>query len=307
MPVNLYEQSAFSGQPIMLYEFIRTSGATTVRWHYTNADRDIKYNTNTYLAVPISDGGIRLSSEAASTEFNVTMPIQSDFCTSFRLAGAVPSDSVYLRVRRSHAGEVVGIDGDAPEIVNDALVVWVGTVNGITQIDELQGRVSCAMLSASLKRGGLRYGYQKNCPHVLYAPNSCKVDKELFRVTGVVTAIDGFTVSADEFAIQPDGWFNGGFIEYALPDGLMERRMITLHTTTDVTLISFPAGLVVGATVAVFPGCDRTVDTCVAKFNNLANYGGFPHSPGRNPFDGQPLFDWWFVPLLALASLAEWL
>jgi len=31
-------------------------------------------------------------------------------------------------------------------------------------------------------------------------------------------------------------------------------------------------------------GCDHSVSTCAARFDNLANYGGFPFIPTKNPF-----------------------
>ncbi|PQO22067.1 hypothetical protein C2I36_15045 [Rhodobacteraceae bacterium WD3A24] len=36
-------------------------------------------------------------------------------------------------------------------------------------------------------------------------------------------------------------------------------------------------------------GCDLRRDTCEAKFNNLANFGGFPNIPGINPFGGSSI------------------
>jgi uncharacterized phage protein (TIGR02218 family) len=217
------------------------------------------------------------------------MPIAESFCDQFRLSGAVPSDTVWLRVRRLHASQLEDFDG-AAAMPQDALVVWIGTVNGITQIDDLTATVSCAMLAASFKRGGLRYGYEQNCPHVLYSPLTCKVDKEAFRVSGVVTSIDKLTVSVAEFGAYPDGWFAGGFIEYFLPSGMLERRMVLTHTGGTVTLVGLPVGMQVGDVISGFPGCDLTVDTCLNKFNNLDNMGGLPHMPGRNPFDGNPVF-----------------
>lgn len=47
-----------------------------------------------------------------------------------------------------------------------------------------------------------------------------------------------------------------------------------------------------GAAIAFAPqveiarGCDLRRDTCAGKFDNLANFGGFPDIPGRNPFGG---------------------
>jgi uncharacterized phage protein (TIGR02218 family) len=307
MPVNLYEIHPFSGRPFQLYEFIRTSNGIDYFWRYNSSDRNVWYSNVMWKAVPIIDSGVRLSGEALSTDLEVTMPINEEFCEQFRLSGSVPSDTVWLRIRRVHAGDLNYDNPDEPTLVTDALLIWNGTVNGINQIGELEARVRCSMLSASLRRGGLRYGYQKNCPHVLYASNTCKVDREPFKIFGGVTAISGNIISVDEFGLVDEGYFNGGFLEYTLPSGMMERRMILTHSGTDVVIMGLPVGMAVTDTISAFPGCDRTVDTCVDKFNNLANFGGFPHSPGRNPFDGNPVFDWWFVPLLSLSSLAEFL
>jgi uncharacterized phage protein (TIGR02218 family) len=290
MAVSSYEVHPFSGRPVYLYEFLRTSNGTDYYWRYNNSDRDLWYNLTPWKAVPISHDGIRISPEAASTDLTLTMPIAEAFCDQFRLSGATPSDTVWLRVRRVHASDIEDLDGETPTVQGDALVEWIGTVNGIAQIGELEAQVGCSMLSASFRRGGLRYGYQQNCPHVLYAPHTCKVDKELFRVSGEVTDIDKLTVSVEEFAAQPAGWFAGGFIEYFLPSGILERRMVLSHTGSAVGLVGIPVGMLVGDTISAFPGCNLTVDTCLAKFNNLDNMGGFPHTPGRNPFDGNPVF-----------------
>jgi hypothetical protein len=40
--------------------------------------------------------------------------------------------------------------------------------------------------------------------------------------------------------------------------------------------------------VTVWPGCDRSFDTCVNKFGNAANYGGFPYIPLNNPVTKVP-------------------
>lgn len=290
MPVNRYETHPFSGRPFQLYEFLRTSNGTDFYWRYNSSDRDIWYNNARWKAVPIIDNGVRLSGEAQSTDLEVTMPINEEFCEQFRLSGSVPSDTVWLRIRRLHVGDVDFSDPAQPTVVGDALVIWIGTINGITQTGELEAKVRCSMLSASLRRGGLRYGYQKNCPHVLYAPNTCKANKEDFRVTGEVTAIDGNQITVAEFGAQDEGWFNGGWVEWTQPSGMVERRMILTSTGSDIFIMGLPVEMAVGDTISAFAGCDRTIDTCVNKFDNLENYGGFPHSPGRNPFDGNPVF-----------------
>jgi uncharacterized protein len=291
MATTTYELTDYAGRPLLLYEFYRNSGDVDFFWRYNTSDRDLKYQGNLYKAVPISDSGVRLSSDSSSTDLTVTMPIAEDFCDQFRLSGAVPSDTVWLRIRRAHAGDIagLGVGADTP-VIGDALITWIGTVNGVTQTDQLTASVTCSMLSASFKRGGLRYGYQRNCPHVLYAPNTCKVSAAEFRLAGPVMDVNGVVVQVAAFAEKPDGWLAGGYLEYYVPSGMLERRMILYHTGNVVQLVGLAAGMAVGDMVGAYAGCDLTIDTCVNKFNNLDNYGGFPHTPGRNPFDGNPVF-----------------
>lgn len=288
MAFETSELSGYEGQPIQLYEFLRTSGGTDYFWRYNTSDRDMLYSGNTFKAVPINDSGFRFNTEASSTDLDVTMPIAEEFCQNFRLAGTMPSDTVWLRIYRVHVGDISDIDTNP--VVNDLRMVWMGTVNGITQLDDLTARVTCAMVAASFRRGGLRYGYQRSCPHVLYAPLTCKVNREDHRLDGTIEAIDGNILQSAGFAFEDDGWWDGGFIEYELPSGMIERRMVLSHIGDTIYIMGFPAGMSVGSTYAIFPGCDRTIDTCIVKFDNLLNNGGFPHTPGRNPFDGMPVF-----------------
>lgn len=284
------EESVYLGQPLELYEFaLESAGGTTLYWRYNTSDRGLTYSGNFYKAVTIANDGARLSGEAVSTEYRVTMPVAEDFVQRFRLQGTTPSAPTFLRVRRAHGPDIAGLNGPTPTVTS-AVIVWIGTVSGVTQIDEISARVSAYMLPASFRRGGLRYGYQRNCPHVLYAPNTCRVDKAAFRTMGTITTIDGVTVTATAFDALDDGWFDGGIFEYALTDGSMERRMILVHTGGSLRLAGTPAGLVVGQTAHAYPGCDLRVGTCIDKFDNQLNFGGFTGLPGRNPFDGQPLF-----------------
>ena len=37
-----------------------------------------------------------------------------------------------------------------------------------------------------------------------------------------------------------------------------------------------------GDAFTIRPGCDKTFQTCQAKFDNALNFRGFPHVPGNN-------------------------
>jgi hypothetical protein len=49
-------------------------------------------------------------------------------------------------------------------------------------------------------------------------------------------------------------------------------------------MLGLTDGMTVGDAVAIYPGCDRTPNTCQSKFNNLANDGSFSFMPGQTPF-----------------------
>lgn len=50
-----------------------------------------------------------------------------------------------------------------------------------------------------------------------------------------------------------------------------------------VTLfMPMPFAVEIGDTVALQVGCDKLLTTCIEKFDNLLNFGGFPHFPGND-------------------------
>ena len=43
-----------------------------------------------------------------------------------------------------------------------------------------------------------------------------------------------------------------------------------------------PNNIAAGDTFNAVAGCDKTFETCVAKFNNAVNFRGEPHVPGMD-------------------------
>lgn len=283
MAFNPYEDSDFQGRPISLYEFSRTSegGAETVYFRYNSSENDIHHPTlGSFTAIPISDDGVRESGETTSSDFQVTLPVESPVVEMLRASGAVPSDVIYLTVWRIHF--------DDPDL--EPRVYWKGTVTGSTQADEIGVRITAATLVSSFRRGGLRLAWGPQCPYSVYDPHTCKVDKELFKTTAVLGSVDGIAVDSATFATKPVGWFSGGYIEYLLSSGIIERRLVVNHNGSSLTLNDSPIGLTAGMTVQAYAGDDKAITTCRDKFNNLPNYGGFVHIPSRSPYDGSPVY-----------------
>jgi uncharacterized phage protein (TIGR02218 family) len=265
------ELSTQDGQPILLYEFQR--GALT--WRYCTADRDIEYSGETYAAVAISDRGVEQGGDTSSSNFEVTLPPDTEVAMLYRTTP--PSDRVWLRVRRLHYGET------------EAPIIWVGTVAQASQPDDASMVLTLQSVVAQLRTNGVRLPWGRTCPHVLY-DTQCRANKAFHAVLMTVTGLSGNTVQVADVMDLSDGWFSGGFLEWTVGSGTYERRMIAAHAGNLLQLLGTTDGLTFGQEITAYPGCDRLLATCEAKFDNLLNYGGFPMMPGTSPFDGTSVF-----------------
>ncbi len=265
------ETSLASGQPIRLYEFQRG----LIRFRYTNADRAIEFQTQTFDPVAIRDNGIGQGGEPNEEILVITGPHDLAVARLFR--GVPPADEVAIIVRDTHFGET------------EAPIRFIGGIEGVNWPTESQCEIRCQSLGASMLRPGLRLGWERGCPHSLYDHN-CNVNRDLFETTATIQSMDGLTISSGAFDAFANDYFPGGYVEWSIGLGETDRRGIIAQADETLTLLGGTQGLEVGMEVTAYPGCPRTAAICNSRFNNLPNYGGFPHIPGKSPFDGDPVF-----------------
>lgn len=271
MSYDFVERSNHSAAPATLYAF--TLG--TAEWLYTNVDEEVVVDAKTYLPLAISDSGQVQSGDIRNDDMSVTLPKNTPLVDLFK--GTPPSEGVWLTVRRQNRGET------------DAPVVWVGWISNVKLVSASSADVLCRMLTSTLDRNGLRLSWSRGCPHALY-DTGCKVDKALYANDIEVEVLTGTTIASSDLDPVADNYLAGGFIEWEIVGGVMERRPIESNADGVLKLLGTTDGIEVGDVLTVYPGCDRTTSTCESKFNNLLNYGGFPHMPGKSPFDGDPVF-----------------
>jgi len=265
------ESSLAFGEPVRLYLFSRASQ----NWGFNSSDRDIEFEGVLYKSEAITDTGERQTGQPDAQSFEVTVPADNPVAQLYR--GAAPSAEVMLTVRDMHFAD------------QDPLVAWIGSIFSVRWPALDRAKITCESLAATLQNPGLRLSWSLNCPHALYG-RGCLVEKDNFRFAGTISSLDGVTLEIPELADQEDGFFTGGFIEWSIGPALVERRTVEAHTGTSARLLGGTAGLTAGTAVDMFPGCPRTAQVCNDRFDNLDNYGGHPHLPGRSPFDGNPVF-----------------
>jgi len=266
MTYNAAESSVYSGEPVELYKAVRG----TARFLYTSASYAITYNGETYQPVSIERPEIEQNREINRSNIPVTVPRDLDVADQFRLYP--PADVVSMTVFRGHPSD------------GEFVAIWAGRILSVAWLG-IRAEMTCEPIFSSLRRTGLRRKYGAMCPHVLYGV-ACGVNQLSHQLTGPVTVIGSGTLDITGLSGFADDYFTGGFVRFYTQTGLGDTRFITAHTGGQITI---PVGfleLSVGDSVDVFPGCNRTMNDCESKFNNLDNYGGNPYRPDVNPFGG---------------------
>ena len=124
--------------------------------------------------------------------------------------------------------------------------------------------------------------YQRTCDAKL-GDARCKFVITPVSVTVVAVSGNIVTIGATS---EPNDWFSLG----KLVDATGAEHKIKTHSGTRILLWEtpvLPPG--VGTTVVLTPGCRQTIEVCNAKFNNFANFRGFPHVPGNDAQMSYPI------------------
>lgn len=266
MTYTASESSAHDGHPVELYRF--ALGAR--RWTFTAGQVAESYQSDAYTPASLKRSSIEQGNEINRAMMEITLSRGNPLAGLF--IASPPEGVVSVTVYRYHASDPL----------RETIVLWKGRVGG-ARLSGAELILKCEPVATSLKRTGLRARYSLICRHALYS-SGCAALKESFRVDGTVSSVSGTTVQIAAAASPPDGYFVAGML--ATNDG---QRMIIGHAGTQLTLVAPMPALVVGMAVRLYAGCDHATATCRSRFNNLANYGGFPFIPNKNPFSGDAI------------------
>jgi hypothetical protein len=120
----------------------------------------------------------------------------------------------------------------------------------------------------------------------------CNVVKDDHKSVYTTSVVSGTSIASPSLTAHPDQFFAGGYAEWIhVTTGYKEMRMIlSSYADGHLVLSSVPVGLVPGASITLYPGCDHLSTTCDTKYANSENYGGMESIPKKNPFGGTTLY-----------------
>lgn len=268
-------------RPAELYLFVQGEKV----WHFTSADEQVVHAGSTYVPATIGRGAMEAGSDINKANLLVKVPRDSE---------------VGLSHLTFTVDIVTSITLFRPDPTNPTtyMTFWKGRVAG-AKVTGSEITLTCESIMTSMRRAGLRARFTRNCRHAVYH-RGCGLDPEAFAVPSYATAVSGSVVTVPNAALQPNGWYLGGMLGFG-----NAVRLITSHAG-DQLVISRPIdGLAAailaagygrsygsfygGASVKIYPGCDRSESTCNTKFDNLDNNGAFSRIPLKNPFGGSSI------------------
>ncbi|MCB1501356.1 MAG: DUF2163 domain-containing protein [Bauldia sp.] len=100
-------------------------------------------------------------------------------------------------------------------------------------------------------------------------------------------------VAADQIIIttaRPSGFFTFGKATFLTGANAGASNEVLLHDQQTIRFfVPMTRPIAVGDTVRLVTGCDKTPETCHAKFGNILNFRGEPHIPGNDKVFSYPV------------------
>jgi uncharacterized phage protein (TIGR02218 family) len=264
---NQYEKSVEDSRPVELITL--TVGGDVTR--ICSAEDDITVGGVTYTAHPLERDDLKVEDGERNA---LKLTVSADLAFVANYVSNVPAAEATVQIYRLQRA-----DG-TEEVVS----LYRGYVSNVkfTQAGRV-AELAINPMRKMAKRPAPRCKYSGQCNNVLY-DDLCGVtagDPSYTHSTGTVSSITGFVYEVSGAAAFGDGFFAGGTLENAAGG---EARMVIAHTGNNLTVTLPLETVAVGDLVTVRAGCGHTVTDCHSKFNNLANFGGFPFVPSNNPF-----------------------
>ena len=272
-----------------------TQKVTTIAWCWLIERLDGVKLGFTSFDLPLPIGGISYepttgfapSADSTSEGFE-----QND---SQSLAGILSSDQISDRDLLAHKYhyakitcfqcDVTDLPASLADLPPKYLEVYQGFLGKVTQSDRgfsIEVRKIDYLLETEIGKTT-----SKKCGHQL-GDSNCKINLSNYTQNSAISSIN----SNFDFIINgnyADGIFNRGWIKFTAGANAGLTRDISYNNGGQiVTFQPFPHQINIGDSVEVVQGCDKTLYTCVTKFQNLVNGDHEPHIPTTDQAQNNP-------------------
>lgn len=239
-----------------------TQGADA--WYYTSYEKPVIYLSQSYTPAPLKRSPLTYDKQLKSHRLKMTTKLLP---LALRYIANAPAEPVRIKVIRFFI--------DSPANAKQIFDGEVTSVTFTTGVAEVEAESRSIIFRHKLPT----WIYQAYCNNSLY-DSECGITPVSQKQETAVT-ISGSTLTSTLFGTFADHYFTLGHV---IPKAFPDRRLITSHVGNVITLqFPFDSRLLDGATVEIYPGCDKKAATCQSKYSNFNNFKGFPYIPTNNP------------------------
>lgn len=256
-------------RPMFLYEFER-SGFT---WRMTNWPEQVVIDDEVWAPDNLIHGELHAGSDFLGEELSIE--VATDIATHpFRFYTARNAMEVT-------EASIFETDADTPAIDRNA-PIYAGRVGPVEYKGQGQADVGLSSLFRIGEQQVPRMQVQRTCNHRLGDVN-CGVDLAPLTTSTTLTDVQPEFVESADFgaaatAHTDANWFALGRVTVG-----NEVRMV-VGQDGDKLYIDEPFfSATIGDAASAKPGCDKRINTCDGKYDNLDNTVQFPYLPSSNP------------------------
>jgi uncharacterized phage protein (TIGR02218 family) len=271
LPIETEGTEHTGSKPIFLYRITR--GATA--WLFTNYGAQVTAGDIEWVPADIEHGSIQQDMEFSSDPVSLTYCSDATDNPFFDLLSSSLIETTDVEIFETDAEDLT-VDLDVPLFkARFGNVRWEG--KGVYQVQ----------LSSLLRIGETqvpRVQIQRTCNHRLFDAG-CGLAAGSFDTAGTVTEVSSSPayVEAAEFGAEATAqsdanWFALGKVVIGT-----ETRLCVGQSGDRLYLNAPFKSAAVSDLVTAYPGCNKRAATCQDKFDNLANFLGWPYLPNTNP------------------------
>lgn len=231
----------------------------SVDYNYCTSYEDLSYNAITYKASSITRNEI--STELLESDVKISTPLTMEPVNYFVFSS--PSLPLTLELTDYSTG----------------ITLFTGVLTKISFDRTKELAILDFKRSEAFYDSEVPYRtYGSSCTFGLYG-SDCTVSKAAHSIT-----VSSYTVSSDKKSLTSPSFVTaegGAFTNGHLVISGKESAFISSHVG-DTIYLDQPLVNVSGILI-LSKGCNKTMEQCISRFNNLINFGGFPFIPAKNP------------------------
>lgn len=245
--------------------------------YFTSYKEDLTFLGQTYQAIPIRRGPVKVNTDLKSDEMEV----------SFGLAGVTIGDAEYTveeivqyRVLQNSKVTLYEVNPEDPTQYEQRYTGWIrGDIGHDDQsigftVTSITGRLSEIMIP--------RVIYSPECPWHIYDEH-CGLDADDWDESGAADANSTARLLYDPvfaYANHPEGyWLHAKVLMTSGENSGLSRSVMTHGDGYVKFLIPLPAAIGTGDGFTAWPNCRGRAEVCDGVFDNYANFLGFEYIP----------------------------